>query len=167
MEIEVRPFELAWGATRVRCALGRAGVGRDKAEGDGKTPAGCFALRRVLYRADRLDRPATGLRVRALRPTDGWCDDPRDAAYNRLVSLPYPARHEKLWRADGLYDVIVVLGYNDDPPAPSLGSAIFLHVAAPDFAPTEGCVAIGREGLLRLLARCDRSSRLCVRPDAR
>ncbi|HLB79812.1 MAG TPA: hypothetical protein VJJ77_04860, partial [Dongiaceae bacterium] len=90
-----------WGGRSFRCALGRTGIRADKREGDGVTPAGCFGLRRVLYRADRLARPPTALPVAALTPQDGWCDDPADPMYNRPVRLPYAARHERLWRADG------------------------------------------------------------------
>lgn len=146
-----------WSATfagrRFRCTVGRGGFVRDKREGDGATPIGRWPLRRVLYRPDRLNAPATRLPAAALSPADGWCDDPQDAAYNRPVRLPYAGRHERLWRDDALYDVIVVLGHNDDPPVPGRGSAIFLHVARPDFAPTEGCVALARDDLLELLRR--------------
>jgi L,D-peptidoglycan transpeptidase YkuD (ErfK/YbiS/YcfS/YnhG family) len=110
-------------------------------------------MRALLFRPDRILRtPLTGLPLRGLRPEDGWCDDPGDALYNRPVKLPFPARTEALWREDGIYDLIVVLGYNDDPPEPGKGSAIFLHVARPDFSPTEGCVAVGREDLLAIVA---------------
>ncbi len=143
---------LGWGGERVRCALGRGGVRPDKREGDGATPVGRFPLRRVLYRPDRLARPATALPCAPIAPEDGWCDDPADPAYNRPVRLPHPARHERLWREDGLYDVVAVLGHNDDPVVPGAGSAIFLHVARPDLGPTEGCIALALPDLLRLLA---------------
>lgn len=134
-----------------RCALGRGGVrpAEEKREGDGATPAALMPLRRVLYRADRGTAPACRVPVEPIAPEDGWCDDPRDPAYNRPVRLPYPASHERLWREDPLYDIVGVLGWNDDPaPVPYRGSAIFLHLARPDFAPTEGCVALA-EGDLR------------------
>lgn len=144
---------LRHGALLVPCALGRAGVRADKREGDGATPAGTFALRRLWYRADRLDAPAIrGLAVRPIGRDDGWCDDPQSAEYNRPVSLPHPARHERLWRDDALYDLMVELGYNDGPIVPGAGSAIFLHVARSDYGPTEGCIALARGDLLRLLA---------------
>jgi L,D-peptidoglycan transpeptidase YkuD (ErfK/YbiS/YcfS/YnhG family) len=135
-----------------RCALGHAGVRRDKREGDGATPAGLLPLRRVLYRADRVAPPLAAVPVEPLAPADGWCDDPADAAYNRQVTLPHGGRCEALWRADALYDVIGVLGWNDAPVQRGGGSAIFLHHARADHAPTEGCVALAAGDLRAVLA---------------
>lgn len=136
-----------------RCALGKGGIRADKREGDGATPAGLLPLRRILYRADRIPPPqAQGLRVEPLSPADGWCDDPSHPDYNRQVALPHPARHEDLWLQDGVYDLIGVLGWNDDPVQRGRGSAIFLHVARPDLAPTEGCIALPLPELRALLA---------------
>ena len=121
-------------------------------------------MRRLLYRADRLSAPTTGLPSAPLARGDGWCDDPADANYNRQVSPPYPARAERLWRQDGIYDLIVVTGYNDDPVIPLKGSAVFLHVARPDFSPTEGCVALALNDLLGILEGCDTGTRLAIGP---
>ena len=143
---------LAMAGRRCRAALGRGGVGAHKAEGDGATPAGMLPLRRVLYRADRVARPRAAVPIMPLAPHDGWCDDPGHADYNRPVRLPHPGRHEELWRADAVYDLIGVLGWNDAPVERGRGSAIFMHVARPDFAPTEGCVALALPDLLALLA---------------
>jgi L,D-peptidoglycan transpeptidase YkuD (ErfK/YbiS/YcfS/YnhG family) len=161
---------------RLRCALGRAGITGEKREGDGATPVGTWPLRRVFWRPDRLDgAPAvgrSGLAVSALTPDLGWCDDPAHSDYNRLIRRPHPARHEILWRADGLYDVIVVLGYNDDPPAAGRGSAIFLHCALPTqggdaaLRPTAGCVALPRAVLLDVLADLPPGPCLAVRSAA-
>jgi L,D-peptidoglycan transpeptidase YkuD (ErfK/YbiS/YcfS/YnhG family) len=153
-----------WGDGRVACALGHGGVRTDKREGDGATPVGSFRLRRVLYRPDRVARPTTALDCTPIAAEDGWCDDPADPLYNRPVTLPYPARTERMWRDDGLYDIVVVLAHNDDPPVPGLGSAVFLHVARPGYAPTEGCVALALPDLLRLLEACGPDSRLVVTP---
>ncbi|MGH6956984.1 MAG: L,D-transpeptidase family protein [Caulobacteraceae bacterium] len=143
------------GERRARCALGPAGVkpAAEKREGDGATPAGDWPLRCVFWRPDRRAAPLTALPGRALTPADGWCDAPDDPAYNRPVRLPYPASAERLWRDDALYDLMVVLGHNDDPPALGLGSAIFLHQAGRDFAPTEGCIALAPPDLEALVAR--------------
>ena len=155
--------EARWGAARLRCALGKGGVRSAKCDGDGATPVGAFVMRRVLYRADRGAAPATRLPIAAIAADDGWCDDPADATYNRPVKLPYKARAERLWRADRLYDLVVVLGHNDNPPVAGAGSAIFLHVAAPDYAPTEGCVALAADDLRRVLAEADTESRVIVK----
>jgi L,D-peptidoglycan transpeptidase YkuD (ErfK/YbiS/YcfS/YnhG family) len=143
---------------------GRSGVRVDKHEGDGASPEGRFALLRGFYRADRLALPPTRLPMRALRPEDGWVDDPLDPNYNRLVALPYKAHVEEMWRADGLYDLVVLIGYNTDPAVPGRGSAIFLHVARPDFAPTVGCIAVPREILAGLLGLLGPGSTITIRP---
>jgi L,D-peptidoglycan transpeptidase YkuD (ErfK/YbiS/YcfS/YnhG family) len=144
---------LDMGYLHIPCALGRTGCRMQKSEGDGATPRGAWAVREAFFRADRLPRPATALNLRAIQQSDGWCDGARDANYNRHITHPYKASAEHLWREDGLYDVIVVLGYNDKPPIKGKGSAIFLHCARPDFAPTQGCIAIARADLIKLLPR--------------
>ena len=154
---------LSYGLWQSRCTLGRSGVTAAKTEGDGATPAGRFPLRRVLYRPDRVTAPRGILPAIALAPDDGWCDDPTHADYNRPVRLPHPGSCEHLWRDDHVYDVIVVLGHNDDPPKPGLGSAIFLHVARADLGPTEGCVALAADDLLALLARIAPDTALLIR----
>jgi len=150
--------EARWNGALLPCALGRAGIRTDKREGDNATPTGRFAFRRVLFRADRIDPVATALPAQPIGSDDGWCDDVADPAYNRQVRLPHAARHEKLWRADGLYDLVLVIGHNDDPVVPGAGSAIFIHVARPDWSSTEGCVAFRLDDLRRILAGADASS---------
>jgi len=156
--LTVYPTERSRGILRFEdgeypCALGRGGVQTAKREGDGVTPVGAFLLRQVFYRPDRLSLPASGLPIRALARDDGWCDDPAHSDYNRLVKLPFEASHENMWREDSLYDVVVVIGHNDDPPRSGFGSAIFVHCATADYRPTLGCVALARETLIGLLPR--------------
>ena len=143
---------LLLGARRFRAALGRGLVRAGKQEGDGTTPAGVLPLRRVLYRADRGAIPHAAVPREPIAPTDGWCDDPAHPDYNRMVRLPHPAHAEALWRDDALYDCIGVLGWNDAPVLRGRGSAIFLHAARPDFAPTAGCIALLPADLLAVLA---------------
>ncbi len=135
-----------------RAALGRRGLTENKEEGDGATPVGLLPLRRLLYRADRLRPPDCAVPVEPIAANDGWCDDPLSSDYNRMVRLPQDAHHEELWRADGLYDVVGVLGWNDAPVVKGRGSAVFLHVARADYAPTEGCIALALGDLLLVLA---------------
>lgn len=139
----------------LRCAVGKAGAiaGSDKREGDNKSPLGVWPMREVWYRPDVYpEGPGTALPVRATRPEDGWCDAPGDPNYNRPVSLPYPASAERMWRDDAVYDLVVILGHNDDPPVPGLGSAIFMHLARDGYPGTEGCVALARADLEAVLA---------------
>jgi L,D-peptidoglycan transpeptidase YkuD (ErfK/YbiS/YcfS/YnhG family) len=135
-----------------RAALGRGGVRTDKQEGDGATPVGLLPLRRLLYRADRVAPPDCAVPLEPIAPDDGWCDDPTHADYNRRIHLPHDGRHEEFWRSDSLYDIVGVLGWNDNPVQRGRGSAIFLHVARPDFAPTDGCIALEIGDLRHLLS---------------
>jgi L,D-peptidoglycan transpeptidase YkuD (ErfK/YbiS/YcfS/YnhG family) len=144
---------LDWGAGPRRCAIGPGGIAFKGGEGDGITPRGRWPIREIFYRPDHGAPPKTALPLRPIAPSDGWCDAPDDPQYNRLVTLPYPASAEKMWRDDALYDLVAVLGFNDDPVLPGKGSAIFLHLAKPDYAPTAGCVALAREDLLAALAQ--------------
>jgi len=153
---------LHWPGGCLRCALGRGGIGENKVEGDGVTPVGHFPLRRVFYRPDREAEPKTALSAFPLSDRDGWCDDPGHPDYNRHVGLPFPASHEEMWRDDALYDLVVEIGYNDDPPVSGRGSAIFLHVAADGYSPTEGCVALAKSDLRDLLASCDAATTITI-----
>lgn len=161
--LEYRDGRLRWSRGDAAAAIGRGGVRADKREGDGATPAGIFPLVRVLYRADRITPPISHLPSGPLARNHGWVDDPADANYNRLVSLPYPARTEEMWRQDGLYDLLVVIGYNIDPIVPGAGSAIFLHISTLDFSATDGCIAVGRQVLLKLVPLLGPGSLIAIR----
>ena len=138
----------------IACSIGRGGTieASHKREGDGATPLGAWPIRGLLLRPDRVALPRTALPWRWIAPGDGWSDGPDDPAYNRPVRHPHGFSAERLWREDGLYDLIVVLGHNDAPPMPGLGSAIFLHCWR-DGATTEGCVAVAKEALVGLVER--------------
>lgn len=159
-----------------RSAIGKAGFAsvEDKREGDLKTPTGTFALRELWYRSDKLAQPVCALPMRIITPADGWCDDPTHKDYNRAILIPPPVNggrlgggmfsHETLWRDDDVYDLIVPLGYNDNPPVAGRGSAIFLHVAKPDYAGTEGCVALAKVDLLEILAQVSEGDVMEIAP---
>jgi L,D-peptidoglycan transpeptidase YkuD (ErfK/YbiS/YcfS/YnhG family) len=132
------------------CALGRGGPGHRKREGDGLTPIGRFTALAALYRPDRMGRPLTGVPVGQIRPDLGWADDPKDRRYNRPIPLPAACGHERMWRDDALYDLVLDLSYNRGPIIRGRGSAIFLHSARPGFLPTEGCVAVDRRRIRQL-----------------
>jgi len=145
-----------------RAALGRSGTKALKREGDGATPLGRFPVRQVLYRAGRLPQPRTPLPLRAIRADDGWCEDPADRNYNRLVKLSPRSSADRLTRDDHLYDLILVLGHNDRPRVKGRGSAIFVHHARPGYSPTAGCIALAQHDLSMLLAELRRGSALKV-----
>ena len=133
-----------------------------KREGDGATPIGRFCMRQVLYRADRGVRPRTLLPLRAIRSDDGWSEDPSDPNYNRLVKLSPRNTSDRLTRQDHLYDLILVLGYNDVPRMRGRGSAIFVHLAREGYTPTAGCIGLSRHDLLQVIAHMKRGMKLMV-----
>jgi len=155
LSIDLETRMLSAFAETIPCAIGRsAGISAElKREGDGATPIGRWPLLGVLVRPDRFSAPCTALPWRWLRPHDGWSDDAADPDYNRPVQHPHRFSAERLWRDDHAYDIIVVLGHNQMPVVSGAGSAIFWHVAQPDFRPTEGCIAIDRDALFSLLPK--------------
>ena len=156
---------LGWatlGPRRWRCTVGEGGIREDKVEGDAATPVGEYPLRRLYFRNDRLVLPKVRLPARPISEHDGWCDDPQSPTYNRLVHVPNEWSAEKMWREDELYDLVVVVGYNDDPPEGEWGSAIFLHIARKDYSATKGCVALAQADLLELVTLIGPATRLRV-----
>jgi L,D-peptidoglycan transpeptidase YkuD (ErfK/YbiS/YcfS/YnhG family) len=151
------------------CSLGKNGISTSKKEGDGCTPAGSFLIRQVFFRADRIEKPSTGgleSVTSALQPDDGWCDDPKSPDYNRHVKLPYPYSHENLWEtSQTFYDLFGVIGYNDSPPIPGLGSAIFFHTT-PDYGSTAGCVALSLPDLQWVLSGISADSYMLIEAPA-
>ncbi len=141
------------GGLALPCQLGRSGIAAAKREGDGATPRGRFSLVAGLFRADLVARPGAHLALRALRREDGWCDDVNDRRYNRALRLPSGAGHEALWRADGVYDIILITNHNQRPRQLKHGSAIFMHISNAERGPTAGCIALERQTLRRLLPR--------------
>jgi L,D-peptidoglycan transpeptidase YkuD (ErfK/YbiS/YcfS/YnhG family) len=165
MDLIVKNLQLAvWGNKSFRCAVGSAGfVTTDtKTEGDLATPIGKWPMREIIYRADRITLPKTELPSRMMQPNDGWCEIPSDPNYNRPVKHPYKVPVDQMWRDDLLYNVVVVLGYNDDPVIKGKGSAIFLHLARPDFSPSAGCVTLSEEDLMMVIQGADKNSTVLI-----
>ena len=154
---------LQCGQNVFRAAVGSGGIGVKHAEGDHITPLGVFPVRALLFRADRVKLPRTRLPVSAIAPDDGWCDAPGDRAYNQPVKLPYRASAESLWRADILYDLVAILGFNDRPVVPGAGSAFFLHVARADYGATEGCIALSWDDLVAVVSALAPGDTIVVR----
>jgi L,D-peptidoglycan transpeptidase YkuD (ErfK/YbiS/YcfS/YnhG family) len=162
MNLILHNNQLSWGHHTFPCTWGHGGIKVSKKEGDGATPIGTFPFRKVFYRPDRMERPQTLLPLQALTPQDGWCDDIHDKHYNQFITLPYKGRHEKLWRGDHVYDLILVVGYNDGPIRSGLGSAIFVHLLRAEGIPTEGCVALYPQDLLKVIQESTLKSSLVV-----
>jgi len=152
--------ELRFGGKNYPCALGKSGVTTNKHEGDHSSPIGLYSLRSMYFRADKIEQPLCKLESHVISKNDGWCDDPAHASYNQFVKLPFEGSCETLWRDDNLYDVVVVIGHNDTPPVPGLGSCIFMHVAKPNFEGTEGCVALELKDLLALLSNIEKETQI-------
>lgn len=148
------------------CALGKNGISYNKVEGDGCTPVGAFSLRRAFYRIDRIKsfvNISNYLNTEVTEPDFGWCDDPKSEFYNDFVTLPITVSHENLWLNDSVaYDLLAVIGYNDCPVIPGLGSAIFFHVTE-TFGPTAGCVAVLLEDLQFILSNLDFTSMMIIK----
>jgi L,D-peptidoglycan transpeptidase YkuD (ErfK/YbiS/YcfS/YnhG family) len=153
---------LVFAGRSVGCALGRSGARTLKREGDGASPIGTWRILRVLYRRDRIQRPRTRVPLTAIMQHDGWCDAPDDRNYNRPVPLPYPASTEALFRADAVYDIVVILDHNIRPRRRGSGSAIFMHLARPGYTPTEGCIALSLPHMRQLLAQISPTTRIQI-----
>ena len=167
LRVRAKPGErtrgwLLAGPLAVPVALGRGGIRANKREGDGGTPRGTFRLRQLWWRADRLTRPMTHLPVRRIRGDDGWCEDPSDRHYNQPIRLKPDHPGDRLKRADHLYDLIIELDHNTRPRIAGRGSAVFVHIARPGFAPTAGCVALKADALRRLMAHLGPRTRIAV-----
>ncbi len=152
--------ELVFKGKKYRCAVGSNGFTDKPREGDKATPLGSYSLRECWYRTDRLETPETALPLRVIHENDGWCDESTHPQYNHHVKLPFAASHEKLWRDERIYDVIVPIGFNDAPVVAGVGSAIFFHLAKPNYSPTLGCVAVAFEDMLEILRNLSTDSRI-------
>ena len=167
LRVRVRPCHrtsglLLAGPHALSVMLGRSGVRANKLEGDGATPRGCFRLLRVWWRGDRHLRPPTLLPVRRISPDLAWCEDPADPRYNRPFRRSTGEMGDRLWRQDGLYDLVIEIDHNCRPRVTGRGSGVFLHIARPGRSPTAGCVALTKEDLRRLLARVGRKTRIAI-----
>ena len=162
-DLVVTPMGLRFLGRRFPCTLGRNGIlpGAEKREGDGATPAGVHGLVGMLYRPDRMARPADW--ALPIGPSDLWSDDPRDEDYNLMVRLPHAFGHERLRRADPMYDLILITDWNWPHADPGRGSAIFIHQWRRPGAATAGCIALPRRALRWIAPRITHQTRLIIR----
>ena len=145
----------------MKCAIGKKGIGYKRKEGDLLTPAGQFKIKYILYRKDRV-KISTKLKKKIIKKNMGWCDDPKSNQYNKLVKLPFAYNHEKLFKKENIYDIILVLNYNMNPVKKNKGSAIFIHVARNNFKKTEGCVAIKKINLIKLIKKINPYTKIII-----
>ena len=136
---------------KFKCALGKAGIGVKKIEGDNITPKGTYRIIRIYYRKDRIKKLSSKIKLVKINKKIGWCDDPKSKKYNKQITLPYKYNHEKLYRKDNIYDIVLVLNYNSNPIIKNKGSAIFIHVARKNYNRTKGCIAIKKKNLMRIV----------------
>ena len=144
-----------------RCSIGKRGISNKKKEGDLCTPKGLFKLDTVFYRSDRIKNIRTKLKLRKIDKSMGWCNDPLSKKYNSLIKISKKLRHEKLYRKDNKYDVIIVIGYNIKNPIPFKGSAIFLHLTK-NYKGTAGCIALDKKDLLILLKLINKKTKIKI-----
>ena len=158
MHILIKNKSLIYGNYKVKCAIGKRGIGIKKREGDLITPSGIYKIKYIFYRPDKIKNLKTKFRKKTINKKMGWCDDPKSKKYNKLINLPFKFNYEKLYRADGIYDIILVLNFNSKPIKRNRGSAIFIHIAKKNYSPTKGCVAIRRADIKILAKKIDKKT---------
>ena len=151
MHILINKKYLTYGQYKVKCAVGKRGIGYKKKEGDLITPIGQYKIKFILYRKDRIKKIQSKIRSFIIKKNMGWCDDPKSRNYNKLIRLPFKYNYEKLYKKENVYDIILVLNFNMDPIIKNKGSAIFIHVAKKNYKKTEGCIALKKADLLKLI----------------
>jgi L,D-peptidoglycan transpeptidase YkuD (ErfK/YbiS/YcfS/YnhG family) len=147
---------------KFKCALGKAGVGNKKIEGDNITPKGTFGIVKIYYRSDRIKKIYSRIKLFKIKNKMGWCDDPNSKKYNQLIKLPSKYTHEKLYRQDNLYDLVIVLNYNMIPIIKNKGSAIFIHVAKKNYKKTAGCIALKKKHLVKLIKNIKNKTKIII-----
>jgi L,D-peptidoglycan transpeptidase YkuD (ErfK/YbiS/YcfS/YnhG family) len=162
MIIVKRSENLLFKKLKFKCSLGKNGVTKNKVEGDKCTPSGVYRLKQVFYRADRINKITTNLKKIKIKKNMGWCDDPSSKKYNRLIKIPYKFTHEKLYRKDHIYDIVVILNYNMNPVVKKKGSAIFMHIAKTNNLKTLGCIALKKNDLLKILNKVKKDNKIKI-----
>lgn len=162
MHIKVNKKYLTYNNHKVKCVVGKKGIGFKKKEGDLITPRGSFKVKLVLYRKDRIKKIRTKLKKMVIKKNMAWCDDPKSKKYNQLIRLPSDYNHEKLYKKQNVYDIILVLDFNMNPIKRNMGSAIFIHIAKKNYKKTEGCIAINKRSLIKLIKLLDKNTKVMI-----
>ena len=147
---------------KFRCALGKESIKKKRKEGDNITPKGIFRIIKIYYRADKIKKIITSIKKIKIKKNMGWCDDPTSKHYNKQIILPSKYGHEKLYRNDNLYDLILVINYNTDPVIKNKGSAIFIHVATKNYKKTAGCIALKKKHLIKLVEKINKKTKITI-----
>jgi L,D-peptidoglycan transpeptidase YkuD (ErfK/YbiS/YcfS/YnhG family) len=147
---------------RFRCALGKTGIGKKKIEGDNITPKGLYKIVKIYYRKDRIKKISSKFELIKITKNIGWCDDPNSEKYNQIINLPTKYGYEKLYRKDNIYDLILVLNYNMNPVVKNKGSAIFIHIAKKEYQPTQGCIALKKDNLVKLISKINKNIKIKI-----
>jgi L,D-peptidoglycan transpeptidase YkuD (ErfK/YbiS/YcfS/YnhG family) len=147
---------------KFRCALGKAGIKKKEREGDNVTPKGTFKITKIYYRHDKIKNIKTLIKKIKIKKNMGWCDDSASSFYNRQIELPSQLSHERLYRNDNLYDLILVLNYNTNPIIKNKGSAIFIHIAKKYYRKTKGCIALSKENLIELVSKIEKKTKIKI-----
>ena len=162
MHIIIKNKSLTYYDYKVKCSVGKRGIGVKKREGDLITPKGTFKITKLLYRKERVRNLKTSLKKNIIYKRMGWCDDARSKSYNKLIKLPFKYSFEKLYRRDNIYDIILVLNFNMNPIKKYKGSAIFIHVAKNNYISTKGCIAIKKKDFIPLLRKINKKTKVRV-----
>jgi L,D-peptidoglycan transpeptidase YkuD (ErfK/YbiS/YcfS/YnhG family) len=162
MHILIKNKNLIFRDYKIKCALGKRGIGKKKKEGDFITPIGVYKIKFVLYRKDRVKKLNTSLKKFPIKKNMGWCDDPQSKKYNKLINISSTSKHEKLFKKKNIYDIILVLDFNMNPIKKGKGSAIFIHVAKKNYENTEGCIAVKKLELLKILKIIKRNTKVKI-----
>ena len=162
MHILINEKYLTFSNYKAKCAIGKRGIGLKKKEGDLITPKGKYKIKYILYRKDRIKRIQSKIKKIAITKRMGWCDDPKSKDYNKLIKLPINYRYEKLYRKENIYDLILVLNFNMRPIVKKKGSAIFIHIAKKNYKKTEGCVAVNKVSLLKIIKKLKNNTKVLI-----
>ena len=162
MHIYVSKKYLTYQNNKVKCAIGKRGIGKKQKEGDEITPRGTFRIKNILYRKDKINNLRSIIKKTPIEKNMGWCDDPKSKDYNKLIKYPFNYTSEKLYKSDNIYDIILVLNFNMHPIKKNKGSAIFIHISNNKYSPTQGCIAIQKKELLKMIEFIDKKTKIII-----
>ena len=162
MHILIKNNKLFYNEYKMKCAIGKNGIGYKKEEGDKITPIGSYKILYILYRRDRITTLNTKIKKIPIKKNMGWCDDPKSKKYNKLIKIPFKFSAERLFIKKNIYDIILVLNFNINPTISNKGSAIFLHVADKKYKKTLGCVAVKKKDLKNILKKISKKTKIII-----